>query len=491
VQGSLSTARQVFYGQVGAVTIAADRPQSVARLTGAGPDEELLVLRLLSPYGAPWPLSDRCLWKGVQALGSGRYLQLDRTGSARTVPWWTPPEPDASLEAGALMVRQALSAAVAARCRGTERVGADLSGGIDSTSLCYLAARCAVRLATVHYEPLDAANSDRLWAEQCASDLPEAKHTVIPGGTEPEWYADLADLVATEPDGEAPYPFDRSRPTVAHQARLAAGQGVTRQLQGIGADELFEPSLRSLEPVQARTYHRWLASCAERLTIPWEWSDPIEWEVAPKLPPWATPDAVDTARRLLLESAAGDAVPVSPLPVQHQIVRLAQYAGAVVRQTSRIAEQFGVSLETPYLDDRVLEAALSVRIDERMRARQTKPVLRAALRGLVPEALLEREHKEPATHERYAAGRRNAELSELCEDSRLERLGLVNTGRLRSALAAEPDPFKPAMPLDPTRSCELWLRSLEGGEFHEQRQRMLRGACADRGRTVHRVDSRQ
>jgi asparagine synthase (glutamine-hydrolysing) len=459
VQGSLSTARQIFYGNVAGVTVAADRPQTLARLAGTAPDEELLVLRLLAPYGAPWPLNDQCLWKGVQALGFGHYLRLDRTGlAAREIPWWTPPGPDRPLEPGTAIVRHALSAAVAARCQGVDVVGADLSGGIDSTSLCYLAAEPAARLVTIHYAPLAPANSDHLWAERCAADLPNASHVVVPGDTEDEWYAEQA---KAEPDGEAPYPFDRSRPTVAHQARLAAEHGVTRQLQGIGSDELFHPSHRCRTALRVQPYHQWLARCAERLSVAWEWSDPIDWEVEPKLPPWATPDAFDSAHRLLAEAAAAGPRPISPLPVQHEMVRLAQHAGAVVRRTSRIAERFGVSLEAPYLDDRVLEAAMSVRIEDRVVEGQSKPLLHAALRDRVPVALLDREHKEASTHEGYAARRRISEMAELCEDSRLERLGLIRTDALRSALTVRFDPSRPAMPLEPTRSCELWLRSVE------------------------------
>ncbi len=455
VQGSLATACQVFYGQVHGVTVAADRPQTVAALAGASVDEEALALRLLSPYGPPWPLADECLWRGVTSLSVGHYLELAPDVPARTRRWWSPPEPELSPEDGAIRLREALSEAVDTRLQHGITVSADLSGGMDSTSLCYLAGRDGAPLITVHYAPLGGANDDSAWAERCGRDLPNGRHLVVPPESADEWYLDSRELA--EADIEGPYPFDRSRPTVAHLARLAAHAGSSRHLVGIGADELFALTRR---PARAEvTYAGWLASSADRLSIPWAWTDPISWEVAPKLPPWASSDAVRTVRRLLRAAAA----PVQPLaenPSRHELIRLSLMNGAIVRRMSRVGQRVGVSFHAPYLDDRVLDSVLATRTPEAVPAGPAKPLLAAALRGSTPDDLLARSTKGPSTHEGHAARRRWTELAELCDDSRLARMGIVDASVLRAALREEPDRARPPMPRDPTRACELWLRAL-------------------------------
>ncbi|MEE6263534.1 asparagine synthase-related protein [Plantactinospora sonchi] len=491
-QGTLSSACQLFYGPVAGVTVAADRPQTLARLTGAGIVEELLPLQILAPFGPPWPLNDRCLWRGVRTLTPGHRLGIEADGTARTVSWWTPPEPEVPLAEGAGVLRDALVAAVEARTARGVPVSADLSGGMDSTSLCYLIAGQGVPLVTFHYDSVDPSSEDRLWAARCLPDLPVTRHLVVPPGTGPGMYAELATPDPC-PDLEAPLSMIR-RATVEHSARQVAEAGSRRHVMGLGSDELFRPSLmtlhalarrhplrsvrqirafrsmrrwswattvRSLSPIEP--YPRWLASRADQLTTERRWDAEVDWEVAAKMPPWATREAVDAARRLLLDAAAERPEPLAGLPVQHEMIRLSQVNGTMIRRSSRVGEQFGVSFQAPFVDDRVLEAALSIRLADRMAVGWAKPVLSAALRGVAPDDLLARKNKGDHSPELYTALRRyRRELRDLCDDSHLVRLGLADRDALASVLFGLHPDARPLMPFDVTLNYELWLRSLSG-----------------------------
>ncbi|WP_329377962.1 asparagine synthase-related protein [Streptomyces sp. NBC_01716] len=140
VQGSLSTACQVFYAKVAGVTMAANRPEALADRIGATVDEERVALELLSPFGPPEPLSEASVWRGVRSPRIGHCLEIGRNGAGRTRRWWTPPAPERPLGDGDF-VREALFDAVLARTAGQPVVSADLSGGLDSTSLCFVADR--------------------------------------------------------------------------------------------------------------------------------------------------------------------------------------------------------------------------------------------------------------------------------------------------------------------------------------------------------------
>ena len=139
VQGTVTGVRRVFHARVGGPIVAADRADVLAGLLGTGLDERRLALHLLEPH-ILYPLAGLPVWRDVELLATDRYLVLDEDGGQRAVRWWTPPEPVVPMAEGAAVLREALSDAVDARVRGRELVSCDL-GGVDSTSVCCLAAR--------------------------------------------------------------------------------------------------------------------------------------------------------------------------------------------------------------------------------------------------------------------------------------------------------------------------------------------------------------
>ncbi|MFD0392140.1 asparagine synthase-related protein [Streptomyces nogalater] len=122
----------------------------------------------------------------------------------------------------------------------------------------------------------------------------------------------------------------------------------------------------------------------------------------------------------------------------------------------------GPDIALPYTDDAVVTAALSVRPLEAVQPGTFKPLLGAALSGIVPAPLLTRPSKGPYDADFFRALRRHrGELLALTENSLLAEAGLIDAERLRRALhyhaaATELDP------LPYTLGCEVWLRSLDG-----------------------------
>ncbi|ACU37232.1 asparagine synthase-related protein [Actinosynnema mirum] len=493
VQGTLSTARQVCHAVVDGVTLASDRPDLLADLVGAQVDEEQLALELLAPFGPPWPLGERTTWRGVRVPRTGECLEIDRDGACRARRWWTPPDPVLPLGDGAA-VRDALVDAVAARTGGGGTVSADLSGGLDSTTLCFLAARGPADLVTVHYEALGRFSDDREQAARAAAALGDAHHVVVPAGRAPDWFAPLERV---RHDRGGPLVFARGRATNEHLAGLVAALGSRRHLQGIGGDELFHAGTMALHalarqrPVAAarharamrahrrwslattarvlafgQSYPRWLAGRADRLgRAPTAFGAPA-WEVEPLLPPWIGRDAAATVRRALREAAASGPEPLSPIPAQHEMLRITAVNGRAVRRNSSIAAASGVTFEAPFTDDRVLEAVLSLRFADRIDHHRFKPVLGTAVRHLVPADVLRRETKNDASAELYAGLRgRRGELLALFEDSRLAARGLIDPAPLRRVLLGAHADARPLMPFDPTLACELWLRALDSAAF--------------------------
>ncbi|MFE9682000.1 asparagine synthase-related protein [Streptomyces sp. NPDC006285] len=489
VQGTLSAACQVFHATVAGVTMAADRPEALADRIGARVDEERVALELLSPFGPPEPLSERSVWRGVRSPRIGHCLEIDRNGAGRTRRWWTPPAPERPLGDGGF-VREALFDAVAARTAGQPVVSADLSGGLDSTSLCFVADRSGgTPLATLHYEAHGGRGEDLSWARRAAAELPRARHLMVPPTETPDWYAPFAH---TPHDREGPLMFVRARATVEHQAALVSSLGARRHLQGVGGDELFLPSVMCLHGLLRRapwaalphvralrsrrrwslattvrtmasapSYPRWLGAQVDGLAADRAWGSGAYWEVAPKLPPWITADAAATVRRLLCEAVAANPEPLAPLPVQHEMIWINRVNGTAMRRNSRIGAQAGVAFHAPYTDDRVLETVLSVRLADRVAPGRLKPVLERALAGVTPAGILHRTGKDDASPTLYAGlRRRRGELLDFAEDTRLAGMGLIDGAALRRLLVGTHADTRPLMPFDPTLACELWLRAV-------------------------------
>ncbi|MCP2276194.1 asparagine synthase-related protein [Nocardia amikacinitolerans] len=111
--------------------------------------------------------------------------------------------------------------------------------------------------------------------------------------------------------------------------------------------------------------------------------------------------------------------------------------GRIVRQTRRIFQAANVALETPYLDDRVVETALAVRLRDCGHPGRYKPLLTEAMTGIVPQLNLARSTKGEFSAETYLGLRRHrAKLLDLLDSSVLAERGLVDQDALRRAAAA-------------------------------------------------------
>jgi asparagine synthase (glutamine-hydrolysing) len=489
VQGTVTGIRRVFHARISGASVVADRADLLARLLGAGLDERRLAVHLLEPP-ILYPLAGQPLWHGVELLPTDHYLVLDHDGRHRAVRWWTPPEPVVPMAEGAPALREALTAAVGARVGGRDLVSCDL-GGLDSTSVCSLAARREAKVVAYTAASPDPLADDVDWAARTVAGLGGIEHHVIPAEEMPLVYHGLLamDDQLDEPCGAA---VDRDRWLII--ARRAAARGSRLHLTGFGGDELLYGSLahlhsllrtsprialrhlrgfsakyrwprgRVLRQLSDRSpYHMWLAHVAETLTAPWPgMQEPLlDWGFRPRLPPWTTPTAVEAVRGLI-RAEARTVEPLAEGRGQHRELEGMRFMSRITRQFDQMASRVGVTLAAPYYDDRVIEAGLSVRPQERITPWRYKPLIVEAMRGIVPDESLARQTKDNGTGDEDPGLRRHrADLLTLWEDSRLGRLGLIDANALRE-LCTRPIPTHLQVGvLYQTIACEVWLRTLE------------------------------
>ncbi|MGW7081477.1 lasso peptide isopeptide bond-forming cyclase [Streptomyces sp. NPDC054866] len=489
VQGTASGLRLVFHAAVNGVPVAATRADLLANALGTAPDEQQLAVRLLWP--APYPLFEESLWRGVTAVSPQDALIVAADGrTVRHSRWWTPPEPVRTLADGAPLVRDALTAAVDARTRRGGVVSCDLSGGLDSTSICFLADRSPANVVASTWPGRDPADTDLYWARQATKHLPDVEHVVWDADASPLVYDDLLSIddLLDEPTIGV---MDRSR--VLHHLPGMAERGSRLHLTGIGGDHVAWCSeayyhrlartrplfaLRQLRGFRAlwqwplgatvraladsRPYGQWLADSSGRLRdpAPVTVATSLGWGMPPRLFDWVTPDAERLAQQALSEAAA-TVTPLHPDRGLHADLEAIRSCTRIIRQWDRMASRAGVPMASPFLDDRVIETCLAIRPDERVTPWAYKPVLTTAMRGIVPEACLRRTTKAAAAMDAADGLRRHrADLLALWENSRLEQLGLVDGQALRRLAQRPSAPGLRDAILYSTIAAEVWLRGL-------------------------------
>lgn len=304
VQGTVSGLRPIHCARVEGATVGADGADVLRSLVGAPVDEGRLALRLLAPP-VVYPVTEEPVWRGVTAVPVGHYLALDERGGHRFVCHWRAPDASVPMAQGAPVLRARLAAAVQVRTQGHELVSTDM-GGLDSTSLCCLAARAGTHVVAYTADGRDPLVDDVTWAHRTVADLDDdVEHHVLPWQWFPLHYGGLSDLdePGDEPCGVA---VDRDRWLVV--VRAAAERGSRLHFAGFGGDELlwgspahlhgmlltnpaaalqklrgfatirrwpYRQALRQL--ADRRPYRAWLRQVADELTAPVDEENVATW----------------------------------------------------------------------------------------------------------------------------------------------------------------------------------------------------------------------
>ncbi|MFI2619196.1 asparagine synthase-related protein [Streptomyces sp. NPDC018584] len=449
-----------------------------------------VAVRLASLITVPHPLDQASMFHGIHAVPPGQALQVAPGAHPALRQWWLAPEAELPLREGAAGLRRALRDAVAARVRPGQRWGADLSGGMDSTSLCFLAAAAGADLVALTLEGHDPAREDVAYARQAAVHLPaETVHLIFPTAQLPPYLTGLEE--GGEPQDE-PLTHRRDMGQQHHLTAAMRAHGADRRLCGQGGDQVVVAPMNHLHDLAPRhpllvsrrlsgyaTKHRWpratlLPALADRRSYP-SWlrsqaralrhgrtqgegpASMLGWAPAVTMPPWATTQARHTTADLLTQAAA-HASPLAGARAAHQWLYQARQAGRV----AFVYGHSGLEVEMPFCDDAVIEASLRVRPLETDDPWSYKPLLATAMHGIVPPGLLARTTKGSFTAE-WLAGvtAHKRRLAHWCDTSLLVAAGLVDPVLLRRAwLSPTTLRARHLVAVEETLALEAWLRDL-------------------------------
>ncbi|MGD3105155.1 asparagine synthase-related protein, partial [Streptomyces sp. YGL11-2] len=369
---------------------------------------------------------------------------------------------------------------------GTQPLSADLSGGMDSTSIALLATRHRASLTAFTMENDDQADEDAQWARQAAAGLSELNHVVYSNRELPSFFGDLVE-VDDVPDEPSTAVLSAPRLRAVRQRALAHGSRL--HLDGLGGDQLLcgHPAyhhdllrrrpLLAVQRLRVMTQLRrtgWgveARGLLERDSYPSWFTDrahgrvrrapsPLsDWGHFPDLPAWLTPDAREMVTRTL-QVTAETARPLAPSRGRHNDLLAIQDAGRLIRQCHQLTETRDFSHTSPFLDDRVIQACLAVRPEQRVTPWEFKPLIKAAMADVMPPGVLTRRTKGDGTT-LVAEGfeRHRRELAELWDGSHLAALGLIDPKPLRELFDL---PYTNSLhqgAMQTALSCELWARA--------------------------------
>jgi asparagine synthase (glutamine-hydrolysing) len=385
--------------------------------------------------------TNQTLFAGIEQLSPGSLLVVTSLGAQTPRRWYVAHPAPRSEASVADSVRELFVDAVRLRLRSDVPVGTALSGGMDSSSVMTVATMLNRSVGVEPPTSFSARSHDprvdegRYIAEVVSStggrniDVFLTGDDVVSSIDELLWFMDE--------------PFHS--PTVYGHWRVlgrARAEGMIVMLEGQAGDEVF-CGYDHLLPAFVYSFLRAgrlrsaLATIGARAAISRVGRmraavDVVKHLAPPSLRARRTPawlgERVGGARAVVpardVRSHQRHLMSVTPLP-------------AFLHHDDRNSMSVGVESRSPFFDHRLAEAALALRPDELLRDGVLKWPLRAAMRGLVPDAIVDRRDKQgfSVDQNEWLGGRLGAVIDATFAEPETVARGYVRVPELRTLLA--------------------------------------------------------
>ncbi len=478
--------RPLFYRQEPGRLLWATRLAALLSATGlsAEPDEEYL-----GNYLTQVPNSQRTPYRGLQSLPPGHCLEMTREGHRLTRFWSLKPTEALRLGSDAEYeerLRELFLESVRARTRTDGAVFAELSGGVDSSSVACVA-RHLLDEASASSRPLHTVSF--VYERSPSSDERPFIRTVEERLGQPGLH--IGDEHLTFPALSTPSP---EIPTYTHCFRgqydrigeLMRERDSRVLLTGFAGDALFWSevsapleladllrqgqllpfleSLRTWRQVQQEPYLQLLWRGGLRPLLP-AWAR-RRLQPARPVPGWVAPEF---ASRLGLRERQHDPHGSEGFALPSQRM----HHGFIQSDIDTVSWMYCCNGSTvmdvahPFLHRPLVEFCLALPLNQLLRGRETRSLHRRALRGFLPERVARRQSKQGPDEAFYRAfARQWAQVEELLTDARVVQRGYVEPKRFRAALEqARFGHGTSLLQILKALALEYWLRALETGNL--------------------------
>ncbi len=364
--------------------------------------------------------NDETFVAAVRHLPPAHLIEFDLAACrvVRLQKWWTPAivqRCDLSFAAATDAVRETFLDAVRLQLRSDVPVGAALSGGVDSSAVV-----CAMRavapdldIDTFSYVASGTALNEEHWADMVNAHVGARSHKVEADAQ--DLLRDLDDMLLAQEE-----PFGSTSIYAQYRVfRLARERGVTVTLDGQGADELLAgysgyPGYRLLSLIErdgvmaahrfARDWARWPGRSYRlaimelgRVAMPDQLYAAARKRIGRDFQPdWLDIAAFEAHDVQFREQRPPRSDTAEGRRVVEQLSKSLQERGlpALLRHADRNAMRFSVESRVPFLTGPMADLLLTLPEEYLISPTgETKSVFRAAMRGIVPDAILDRRDK--------------------------------------------------------------------------------------------------
>jgi len=358
--------------------------------------------------------------EGAKHLMPGCLMEFDfsKASITKTIKWWTPSikeRADLSFKQAAEKVREQFLENVKLHLRSDVPLGAALSGGIDSSAVV-----CAMRylepktdIHTFSYIAKDSPISEEKWVDLINEHAHAKSYKVVANGD--ELLRDLDDLIQAQ--GE---PFGSTSIYVQYRIfQMAKKNGVTVTLDGQGADELLAgysgyPIERMQSLFEQRDFKTLLSFTHQWKSWPGRGSVKAYKYLCASIAP---NNLRPLLKNLFIKSLKPDWLNIEYLLQQGVVLKTElqsqltdnrgrrvvetlanslQLAGLpqLLRHGDRNSMRFSVESRVPFLTIPTADLLLSLPEEYLISNKgETKSIFRAAMRGIVPDQILDRKDK--------------------------------------------------------------------------------------------------
>ena len=396
--------------------------------------------------------AEATIWSGVRRLPPAHATVVRFAGGVpemRTWRWWSlPPRGERADDAETIAeFRDLFADSVRLRLRSDVPVGSSLSGGLDSSSVV---SQVSVLGAAAGQLAFTAAMDDPAMDESRYARLVVERAGVHGHSVTPTAEALVEEFDRLFYHQEEPFPSTSIFASYLVQ-RLARDHGVTVLLDGQGADEFLAgyahyPAAALVDLARTGEFVRWWRE--RRALRARTGGDPVppraalwQWWHARGAP--GEPIAIDATRpvpfltREAAQAHEGEAprrssVTGGLLDARLRADLLEGHLQELLRYADRNAMAFARETRLPFLDHRLVELVMTRPIELSYRDGESKWVLRRAMRGIVPDEILDRRDKVgfATPWARWTAGPQRAVLEERLRSAERDLEGFVRPNAL-------------------------------------------------------------
>ena len=376
----------------------------LSALRGRGPtvNHEHLYRYLVNGYKSLYK-QDQQFFQGVSSVEAGSTLRIDAGGAETRTRYWTPriePRDDMSYDEAVAGTRERLIEAVRIRLRADVPLAFCMSGGVDSNALIAIARRLfdydvhgfTIQNADARYEEQD-------MVEHAVAEL-RIRHSSVPAET--DHFLDRLRVLVRQHDAPV-----ATITYFAHWLLMEqiAGHGYRISVSGTAADELFTGyydhhlaylyEIRGLPALHAASVAAWTEHIKPIVRNPLL-RDPDAFARNPGMRDHIYFDAAEFGGYLTRpwSEAFAETRYAEGLLRNRMLNELLHEATPVILHEDDLnAMSFSIENRSPFLDRRLFEFAGAIPTRHLVRDGCAKAVLRDAVRGIVPDRIVDSRRK--------------------------------------------------------------------------------------------------